>query len=90
VTFQAFRMNRVHVVVDNRNKMPVGGPWPTMLEAEREADRLNLELWRESRPVSSLTEPLEFQDLGELEERLLRILDKPRAEDMTFDKRLAA
>jgi hypothetical protein len=90
VIFQAFRMNRAHVVIDNRSKLPVGGPFETMLEAEGEADRLNLQEWRDSRPVSSLTEPLVFEDLAELEERLFAILDKPRAEDMVFDKRLAA
>jgi hypothetical protein len=76
VIFQAFRMNRAHVVIDNRSKLPVGGPFETMLEAEGEADRLNLREWRESRPMSSLTEPLVFEDAGELEERLMEIIDR--------------
>jgi hypothetical protein len=74
VTFQAFRMNRAHVVIDNRSKLPVGGPFDTMDGAQAEADRLNLELWRNSRPVSLLSEPMVWGD--DWEGRLLEILNK--------------
>lgn len=90
MTFQAFRMNRAHIVVDNRSKLPASGPFETMSGAEREAERLNLKEWRDSRPVSSLSAPLVFEDAGDLEERLLGILDRMHGDPGLWSERLAA
>jgi hypothetical protein len=70
-TFQAFRMNRVWVVINNDTHEQVGGPFISAYEAER----FLVELWREARPVSSLSEPMVWGD--DWEGRLLAILDKP-------------
>lgn len=74
--FQAFRMNRVYVVIDSRNKLPAAEPFQSMEGAEAEAERLNLRVWRESKPQSSLSEPLVFEDSGDLEDAILGIVDR--------------
>lgn len=74
--FQAFRMNRVYIVIDARTKQPAAEPFQSMEGAEAEAARLNLQVWRESKPQSSLSEPLVFEDSGDLEDAILGIVDR--------------
>ena len=74
--YQAFLCNHAWVVIDNQEKLPVGSDFKTQQGADNEAARLNMEAWRDSRPASSLTEPMVWGD--DWEGRLLAILDKPR------------
>lgn len=69
------RFNHRYCVYDDRVKENVSA-WDSEHGAIRECERLNLNEWRSARPVSALSEPLVFEDTGELEERLLWILDK--------------
>lgn len=79
--YQVLRTNRVWTIIDNEGHVPAGEPFRTKEGAEFEAAMLNLKAWRAAKPATVLSEPLAFEDAGELEDSLLAILDKCHGPD---------
>lgn len=80
MSHKAYLVNRVWMVCNEETHEEAGGPFPT----EAEADMFILELWRDAKPQTAVSEAVCW-DQTDPTESLLAILDKPNA-----DERIAA